>query len=66
MDDMFVFTERVLQAEPTATLPKPNLGELTRQLVDPKSNHAIYQDELPAGGKQRKFPREKNESIYNY
>ena len=27
----------MLQAEPTATLPKPNLGELTRQLVDPNS-----------------------------
>jgi hypothetical protein len=33
----FVFTEVLLQAEPTATLPKPNLGELSRQILSPGS-----------------------------
>ena len=53
MDDVFVFTES------TATLPKPNLGELTRQLVNPRLNHAICKDELPAGGNQKSFHVEK-------
>lgn len=66
MDYVFVFTEWVLQAEPTATLPKPNLGELTRQLarLDLAPCH------LPGRGTSRwqlkKFPRGKNESIYHY
>ena len=49
----------MLQTEPTATPPKPNLGELTRQLVNPRLNHAICKDELPAGGNQKSFHVEK-------
>ena len=50
MDDMFVFTERVLQAEPTATFPKPNLGEIPRRVIDQRLTLTIYQDKRPVGG----------------
>jgi hypothetical protein len=68
-----VITEELLQAEPTATLPKPNLGELSRQVLSqdqkfPRGKEVgtlprfitIYQDEIPVGGGED-FNVEKNE-----
>jgi hypothetical protein len=37
-----VFTEELLQAEPTATLSKPNLGELSRQIRSLRSKTSTW------------------------
>ena len=40
----------MLQAEPPATLPKPNLGEIPQQVLVTDSIIAVYQDKRPVGG----------------